>query len=98
MKPSDKNNPHEEIPHPPADQEPKVIIEKERCKGCALCVIYCPRKRIKMSQELNNYGSLYAVFSDVKDNEDDNDSQSSCNSCGFCYIVCPEVAIEVRKK
>jgi len=96
MKPSDKNNPQEEIPHPePSDnQEQKVIIEKERCKGCTLCVIYCPRKRIKMSQELNKYGSLYAVFSDVKDNEGD----LSCNSCGFCYIVCPEVAIEVRKK
>ncbi|PKN00990.1 MAG: hypothetical protein CVU77_07305 [Elusimicrobia bacterium HGW-Elusimicrobia-1] len=71
----------------PAD---KVTIEKKRCKGCELCVIFCPRKRISMSAGLNAYGVRYAVFTDET-------GEAACNSCGFCYLVCPEVAIEIRK-
>lgn len=95
MKPSSENPSGKEKSSAKTHSEQKVIIQKERCKGCALCVVYCPRGRIKMSDELNNYGSLYAIFSDLKEGEDKN---SECNSCGFCYLVCPEVAIEVRKK
>ncbi|MDI6757699.1 MAG: 4Fe-4S binding protein [Endomicrobiia bacterium] len=71
----------------PSDK--KIIIKKERCKGCELCEVFCPRKAITMSKELNAYGSDFALFTDEGD--------SPCDSCGFCYLVCPEVAIEVRK-
>ncbi len=89
----DSSSSHKSLADKEEPSNQKVKIQKERCKGCTLCVIYCPRKRIRMSEELNNYGSLYAIFEDVPD-----DKSSSCNSCGFCYLVCPEVAIEVRKE
>ena len=66
----------------------KVKIKKEKCKGCGLCVIYCPAKKLQLSEDINSRGSHFAVFSD---------NGSKCNACSRCYIICPDVAIEVYK-
>ncbi len=66
----------------------KVKIKKEKCKGCGLCVIYCPGKNLKLSEEINSRGLHFAVFSD---------NGSKCNACSRCYIICPDTAIEVYK-
>ena len=66
----------------------KVKIKKEKCKGCGLCVIYCPVKKMKLSEEINSRGLHFAVFSD---------NGSKCNACSRCYIICPDTAIEVYK-
>lgn len=68
-------------------KENKVIIDTTRCKGCRFCVLYCPKKSLSVSKELNNLGVYPVVVTD----------DDSCNSCGFCYLVCPEVCIEVYK-
>ncbi|MEE9315910.1 MAG: 4Fe-4S dicluster domain-containing protein [bacterium] len=65
----------------------KIIINIEQCKGCKLCVIFCPKQLIKLSEKLNPAGYHPAEFID----------NGQCNSCGLCYQMCPDVAIEVWK-
>ena len=64
----------------------KVIIDKERCKGCALCVSVCPRKALGMAKELNKKGFHYAETS----------YGVECIACKQCTDMCPDVAIEIR--
>ena len=67
----------------------KLEIDKEACKGCALCTTACPKGLIKMSlTELNNKGVHPAEITDL----------DSCISCALCAIMCPDVVITVRKE
>ncbi len=61
----------------------RVVINKERCKGCGYCVEFCPRGVLKMSQELNPKGYYLAAVED----------ETKCLSCGLCETLCPEFAI-----
>jgi len=65
----------------------KIKIDKDKCKGCMLCVSVCPRKVIVKSKKLNKRG-IYAV--EVKKN-------ASCSGCAMCAVICPDVCIEVYK-
>jgi NAD-dependent dihydropyrimidine dehydrogenase PreA subunit len=56
-----------------------IIIEPEECKGCRLCVEFCPKACIAMGQSINKMGYQYAEFNSEK-----------CTACGICYRVCPE--------
>jgi len=64
-----------------------IQIDRERCKGCALCIDFCPKDCICLSEELNLKGYFVVVFDDCKD----------CTACRNCALMCPEVAIEVSK-
>jgi 2-oxoglutarate ferredoxin oxidoreductase subunit delta len=64
-----------------------IHIDRERCKGCALCIEFCPKKAISISDDLNLKGYYVAAFDDVKE----------CTGCATCAIICPDVAIEVEK-
>jgi 2-oxoglutarate ferredoxin oxidoreductase subunit delta len=63
----------------------QVQIDRERCKGCALCIELCPKNCIQLSEELNLKGYFVAAFDDSK----------GCTACRHCAFMCPEVAIEV---
>ena len=65
----------------------KISIDRELCKGCALCIEFCPQKLITLSDKLNAAGYLPA---EPKDSQD-------CSGCTNCALVCPEVAIEVYR-
>ena len=64
---------------------PRVTIEKDRCKGCGLCVENCPQKVLAMSKEINVKGYLYARPA----------QPHLCIGCRVCGVVCPDVAVEV---
>jgi 2-oxoglutarate ferredoxin oxidoreductase subunit delta len=64
----------------------KIIIDTERCKGCGLCVVVCPKKTIVVSGTSNSIGYFPA-----KANNND------CTGCGACAIICPEAIIEVLR-
>lgn len=61
-------------------------IFPQLCKGCGLCIIKCPKKCLKWSQDLGVYGTPR-----VKVNVNE------CIFCGICSIVCPDCAIKVEK-
>ncbi len=65
----------------------RIEIFQELCKGCEICVSFCPKNVISLSDKLNASGYLPVIF-------DDNDQ---CTGCAICAIVCPEVAIEVYR-
>lgn len=67
---------------------PKVEINKEGCKGCALCIEYCPNACIIEEGSINRRGVRPASFLD---------KDKKCTGCSFCAIICPDVCIEVYK-
>ncbi len=66
----------------------KVKIDKDRCKGCGLCIIYCPCGHLEFSSDLNKRGMRYA-----KEKEN-----TRCTGCGFCFLMCPDVCIEIYEE
>ena len=66
---------------------PKVKVDAERCKQCMLCVEFCPRGVLKVSEETNSRGFYPVVM----------DDESRCTGCGGCALVCPSVCIEVYR-
>ena len=72
----------------------KIIINTERCKGCVLCVIVCPKKGIIISDKSNKSGYFPAqpVPSGVE-----GAPNADCTGCCLCALVCPDVAIEVQQ-
>lgn len=67
---------------------PKVSFDKERCKGCALCVEACPKKIVILSKEKMNAKGFHPA--EVVEEE-------KCIACGFCATMCPDVVIRVEK-
>lgn len=65
----------------------EIKIDRERCKGCALCAHFCPKKCIAIDEEINLKGYRPAVFA-YKEN---------CIGCAICAQMCPDVCIEVWK-
>jgi len=65
----------------------RIEIEQELCKGCELCISFCPKNVIYVSDRLNASGYLPAVFN----------GNGECTGCAVCALVCPEVAIEVYR-
>ncbi len=59
-----------------------VHIQVERCKGCELCVEYCPTKVLALSSQFNAGGYHYPVV-----------ASDDCIACQSCSTICPEFAI-----
>lgn len=69
-------------------EKPYPVIHKLECKACGRCIAMCPKKVLKMSEDLNERGYTYAYY-----------QGEGCVGCGNCFYTCPEPnAIEVHKK
>ncbi len=63
-------------------ETPKIDIYQAWCKGCGICVAFCPTGVLAKDE---------AGYPYVKDNE-------KCINCGWCEIRCPDFAITVEAK
>jgi len=66
----------------------KLAFNEDRCKGCGLCVHFCPRGVISLAERLNAQGYHPAEAAD----------ESKCTSCAICARVCPDAVIEVYRE
>lgn len=64
----------------------RIEIDRERCKGCELCTIVCPKKLIRVGREINRQGYFFVHWNDV---------DGQCTGCALCGETCPDVAIQV---
>lgn len=58
----------------------KILINKNWCKGCGICVAICPKKVLIMDS-----GGKAAVA-----------NQSLCTGCDMCESHCPDFAISTE--
>lgn len=65
----------------------KIIINKDKCKACFLCIEFCPKKILTVDKDLNKLGY----------NSVNMDSKGECSGCCICAIMCPDCCIEVYK-
>ena len=65
----------------------RIEIDQELCKGCEICISFCPKHVISQSAKVNAAGYSPASF----------DGDDECTGCAICALVCPEVAIEVYR-
>jgi 2-oxoglutarate ferredoxin oxidoreductase subunit delta len=63
----------------------KVLIDRELCKGCYLCIRACPAKVLEEDTQPNTTGSYPSKAAHTE----------TCIACGNCFEVCPDVCIEV---
>jgi 2-oxoglutarate ferredoxin oxidoreductase subunit delta len=63
----------------------KVEIDRERCKGCGLCTLSCPKQVMRIGREMNGLGFFFAVWED----------SGSCTGCAMCGETCPDIAIRI---
>ena len=65
-----------------------VTFQEEKCKGCGLCVTFCPKHILQMAPVRINamgYHPAECIY------------QSQCIGCASCARMCPDVVIKVEK-
>jgi 2-oxoglutarate ferredoxin oxidoreductase subunit delta len=65
----------------------KLTFQYERCKGCLLCVHFCPVKILEMDRHAINksgYNTIRVIEPD------------KCIACAQCATMCPDSVITVE--
>ena len=65
----------------------RIVIDREKCKACGLCLPFCRQELIRLSDEINQQGFHPAAFTESE----------RCTGCANCALICPEVAIRVYR-
>lgn len=63
----------------------RLYLIPERCKGCHLCIHFCPCNVLQISTTANGRGYHLPEIASGK--------ESACVHCQFCSLICPEFAI-----
>jgi 2-oxoglutarate ferredoxin oxidoreductase subunit delta len=65
-----------------------IVVDREHCKGCELCVSACPTDVIRMEKDVNGKGYHFAYM----------ENPDACTGCANCAVVCPDGVITVYRK
>ena len=64
----------------------KLVFRADRCKGCELCVMACPKKILKLDEiNVNRKGNHPVTVID----------EDACIACASCALMCPDGIINV---
>ena len=66
----------------------RIVIDFERCKGCAICTTVCMQHIIHIGDRFNRRGYRAAVLVDP---------EGKCTGCALCALSCPDTAITVYR-
>jgi len=73
----------------------KIKIDSDKCKGCLLCISFCPKGLIAIDKKLNQRGVKPVKFSCLP--PEAGKENTECLGCAMCAIICPDCCIEVYK-
>ena len=65
----------------------RVTFDRDRCKGCELCIAVCPRHIIGMDSATNGRGYHPAAV----------ECMEECTGCASCARMCPDSVITVER-
>ena len=66
----------------------EIVINPNYCKGCNICIEFCPKHVLLPSKGMNAKGYILPEPVDIE----------ACTQCQLCVIVCPDLAIAVTPK
>jgi 2-oxoglutarate ferredoxin oxidoreductase subunit delta len=62
------------------ERKQTVVINRDWCKGCGICVAFCPKRALILDDE----GKASWVLPE------------KCVRCGNCRSRCPDIAVELE--
>ncbi|MBS3968981.1 MAG: ferredoxin family protein [Clostridia bacterium] len=65
----------------------KIMFHEDACKGCELCIEFCPKNLITLASRFNDKGFHPATV----------ENTDKCVGCAICARMCPDVAIEIEE-
>jgi 2-oxoglutarate ferredoxin oxidoreductase subunit delta len=74
---------------PPTPQKKyEIIINSEQCDGCQICIEFCPKNLLQLSENKCNSRMLHYV--EIINSED-------CLGCKQCERLCPTASLFIRE-
>ncbi|MEN6370264.1 MAG: 4Fe-4S binding protein [Thermotogota bacterium] len=65
----------------------RIHISREICKGCELCVFFCPKGVLRLSTTPNAKGYRVVEVANA----------AACTGCRLCETNCPDLALFVER-
>ncbi|HHT44577.1 MAG TPA: 4Fe-4S dicluster domain-containing protein [Fastidiosipila sp.] len=66
----------------------RVTFNQDRCKGCSLCTVVCPKNIIFLDRTITNRRGYHPAT--VED-------MAACIGCANCARMCPDSVITVER-
>ena len=63
----------------------RVVFNRDKCKGCELCIGFCPKKILVPDPAVNNKGYHPVCVSEP----------DACIGCASCALMCPDCCITI---
>jgi 2-oxoglutarate ferredoxin oxidoreductase subunit delta len=65
-----------------------VVVITDRCKGCGLCVSFCPVHVFSFDDKVNALGYFPSRVAEPQ----------KCIECGLCERICPDLAVFLKEE
>jgi len=69
----------------PVKKVKAIYIDEKLCKGCYICIEFCPQKVYVKSEKMNEKGVYPPIPRYIE----------KCTACKLCELYCPDFAIAV---